>query len=112
MSVEQLDKVDLMSVDPKDGHVLLTISDHLDWSNTVEHQQALQRKFNAYLAFVESGEILKRSPDAEGRPVTFEVVFKYRPDREGRLFLGRARQVIESAGFFLRDRLFAESWNN
>ena len=42
MPVEQLDEVDLMSVGQKHGHILLTISDHLGWSDTVEHQQALQ----------------------------------------------------------------------
>ena len=112
MSVEQSEVVDLMSVDPNTGQVILTISDHLDWSDTVEHQQILQRKFNAYLAFVESGEILQQYPEAKGRSVMFDVVFKYKPDREGRLFLARARTVIESAGFTLRDKLLAESWNN
>jgi hypothetical protein len=112
MSVEQLDVVDVMSIDPNSGHVVLTISDHLDWSDTEQHQQILQRKFNAYLAFVESGEILQRYPEAKGRSVMFDVVFKYRPDQEGRNFLGRARQVIESAGFSLRDELFAESYDN
>lgn len=107
MSVEQSEKVDLMSVDSSNGHVILTISDHLDWSNTWEHQQVLQRKFNAYLAFVESGELIERYPDAKGRPVTFEVVLKYEPDYEGRSFFNSARRVIESAGFFLRDRVMS-----
>ncbi len=112
MSVEQTEVVDLMSIDPKSGQVILTISDHLDWSDTLEHQKILQRKFNAYLAFVESGEILQQYPEAKGRSVAFDVVFKYKPDREGRSFLGMARQVIESAGLALQEKLFAESWNN
>ncbi len=52
MSVEQLNVVDIISTDKESGEVILTISDHLDWSNTVAHQTALLEKFNKYLAFV------------------------------------------------------------
>jgi hypothetical protein len=112
VSVSRNDVVDVISIDRKTGHVILTISDHLDWSNTVEHQTTLQTKFNKYLAFVESGEILTRYPDAKGRPVAFKVVFKYKPDQEGWQFLARAKAVIESAGFSLRHEVFAESYDN
>jgi hypothetical protein len=112
MSVENLDEVDVVSVDTKSGHVVLTISDHLDWSDTFNHQAVLQKKINAYLAFVESGEILERYPDAKGRPVALNVVFRFRPDTEGLKFLGRARTVIESAGFSLRHEIFADSYDN
>jgi hypothetical protein len=111
MSVDQFDVVDLASVNNV-GEMVLTISDHLDWSDTIEHQTTLQNKFNAYLAFVEGGEMLQKYPDAKGRPIVFNVVFKFRPDQEGLLFLNRARQVIESAGFSLCHEVFAESYDN
>ncbi|MGI8772162.1 MAG: DUF6572 domain-containing protein, partial [Acidobacteriaceae bacterium] len=63
MSVDHADVIDIVSIDKAAGEVVLTISDHLDWSNTVEHQTALQKKFNSYLAFTESGEILQQYPD-------------------------------------------------
>ena len=112
MSVEELDVVDVISTDKETGHVILTISDHLDWSDSIQHQSALQAKFNKYLAFIESGEILERYPDAKGRPVEIKVVLKYRPDEQGWKFLARARQVIESAGFGLRHEIYAESYDN
>jgi hypothetical protein len=112
VSVEQLDIVDVISIDKETGHVILTISDHLDWSDSILHQTILQAKFNKYLAFVESGEILESYPDAKGRPVAFKVVFKFRPDAQGWQFLTRAKQVIESAGFSLRHEIFAESYDN
>ena len=102
MSIENLDIIDIISVDKMSGHVILTISDHLDWSDTRAHQSALQAKFNKYLAFIESGEILTRYPEAKGRAVAIKVAFKYEPDQEGWSFLSRARAVIESAGFSLR----------
>lgn len=112
MSVEQFDVVDVISTDPKTGQVVLTISDHLDWTDSVRHQAVLQAKFNKYLAFIESGEILTRYPEAKGRPIAINVVFKHKPDQEGWQFLGRAQRVIESAGFTLRHELFAESYDN
>jgi hypothetical protein len=112
MAVDQPDLIDMMSFDKNNGDVVLTISDHLDWSDTSEHQRILQNKFNSYLTFVESGELLKRSSEAMGQRVIFRVVFKYRPDSEGMLFLDRAREVIELAGFTLRHELFAESHDN
>jgi len=112
VSVEQFDVVDVISTDKKTGHVILTISDHLDWSNSVQHRTILQAKFNKYLAFVEGGELLERYPDAKGRPVAFKVVFKFKPDMPGWQFLTRAKDVIESAGFSLRHETFAESYDN
>jgi hypothetical protein len=112
VSVEQFDIVDVVSIDKKTGDVILTISDHLDWSDTVGHQITLQAKFNKYLAFIESGEILTRYPEAKNRPVAIKVVFKYKPDQEGWQFLTKAKAVIESAGFSFRHEVFAESYDN
>jgi hypothetical protein len=59
VSVEQTDEVDIVGIDRETGHVVLTVSDHLDWSDSVGHQIILlQKKLNRYLTFVESGEIL------------------------------------------------------
>ncbi len=112
MTVEQLDVVDVVSTDRNSGHVILTISDHLDWSSSAGHQTVLQSKLNKYLTFVEGGELLVRYADAKDRPVTIKVVFKYKPDREGQRFLDNAEKVIESAGFSLVYEVFAESYDN
>jgi hypothetical protein len=105
MSVEQTDVVDMVGIDRETGYVVLTISDHLDWSDSFGHQTILQKKLNTYLAFVESGEILEQYPKAQNRPVAFNVVFRVPPDESGRAFIARAREVIESAGFTLRDEV-------
>ncbi|MGO9268772.1 MAG: DUF6572 domain-containing protein [Terriglobia bacterium] len=110
--MEQVDVVDIISTDKATGHVILTISAHLDWSDSVQHQTVLQAKFNAYLAFAESDEILERYPDAKNRTVVFRVVFKFAPDPMGRSFLAKAREVIESAGFGLCYEVFADSYDN
>jgi hypothetical protein len=88
------------------GHVVLTVSDHLDWSDSTAHQLLLQTKLNRYLAFVESGEIVESYPDAKDRPIEFRVVFQFPPDNGGEAFLLKVRPIIESAGFKLRDEVY------
>jgi hypothetical protein len=75
MSIKQSDIIDIIGTERMTGEVVLTIGDHLDWSDSVAHQLLLQTKLNRYLAFVESGEILRSYPNAEGRRITFNVVF-------------------------------------
>ena len=105
MSIEQTDVVDIISTERMTGNVVLTISDHLDWSDSTAHQLLLQSKLNRYLAFVESGEILESYPNAKDRPIAFSVIFKFPPDEGGRAFLAKVRPIIESAGFSLRDEV-------
>jgi hypothetical protein len=97
VAVDDFDLVDIVSVDAI-GSVVLTVSDHLDWLESGQHQLTLQKKFNRYLAFVESGEILDAYPDAKGRSVILRVVTQYDPDPGGIEFLRRAKTVIEQAG--------------
>ena len=112
MSIEQPDLIDIISIDRVTGETILTISDHLDWSDSAAHLLLLQNKLNRYLAFVESGEILQSYPNAKDRPIIFAVVFKFGPNDEGRAFLDKVRQVIESAGFCLREKVSTSAhWN-
>ena len=111
MSIEQFDVVDIIGINPA-GAVVLTISDHLDWSNEAEHLLTLQEKLNRYLAFVESGEILERFPDGKDREIVFQIVFKFKPTKEARLFLQRAYSIVQGAGFLLQHEVFAESYDN
>jgi hypothetical protein len=112
VTVENEAVVDIVSINKERTAVVLTVSDHLDWSDTIQHQTLLQAKLNRYLAFVESGELLERYPAAKGLPVRFHVVFKFKPDGEGAGFIARASKVIESAGFSLHTSIFAESYDN
>jgi len=106
VSVEQTDVVDIVSTDRWTGHVTLTISDHLDWTDSIAHQTILQRKLNAYLAFVESGEILEKYPKAKDKPVAFAVVFKFPPMKRARL-CRESKAGDRVAGFSLTDRVYA-----
>jgi len=112
MSVQDNGVVDIISIESQSGDVVLTVSDHLDWLDSIAHQEILQKKLNRYLAFVESGELLERYPDAKGRSVVIRVVLKFAPDVGGREFLGRAGAVVASAGIGFRHEIFAGSCDN
>ena len=71
--------IDVIGIDRQTGQVVLTISDHLDWSDSIAHQKILQEKLNRYLAFVESGEIMESYPDAKDRAVAFPSGFQVPP---------------------------------
>ena len=110
MAVDDSKVVDFVSIDSKRERAFLTISDHLDWVDGDEHQLILQRKLNAYLAFVESGELIERFPDAKGLPVVFDIRFMHEPDESGLRFLERAREVVVSAGFSLSFKTLGSSY--
>jgi hypothetical protein len=73
MAVDEFERIDIVSSDD-DGSVVLIVSDHLNWSDSISHQRTLQSKLNVYLAFVKSGEVLENFPDAMGKPVILRVV--------------------------------------
>jgi hypothetical protein len=66
MSVMNLEVVDVISID-LNGNAVLTISDDLTWDDKNEHLLALQNKINAYLGFIESGNIYEEYPNAKDR---------------------------------------------
>jgi hypothetical protein len=78
---------------------LLVVSDHLDWNDSLGHQITLQEKLNAYLAFIESGELYRDFPKAAGKRVEIRVAFQFAPDASAEDFLQKAGETIRQAGF-------------
>jgi hypothetical protein len=96
MGVEDTDVIDAIGLDKVTDEAVLTIVDGNKWDGA-EHLFALQEKLNAYLRFVESGEILDSYPNATGKAVRIEVVFKSHPDPAGIAFLEKAGSAIRGA---------------
>lgn len=109
MSVEESNVVDAIGIERTSGNVILTIADHLDWVDADAHEIKLQAKLNAYVRFVESGEILDAYPKARGRVVVFDVVLRVPPTARANDFFDRVRQVLADAGFELRTRVMPEA---
>jgi len=102
MSIDQTDAIDFATIDKASGDLWLTISDHLSWEeNEGNHLILLQSKLNAYLRFIESGEVFKKVPDAKGRGIVINLVGKFPLSQKADLFFGKARAAVEGAGFRL-----------
>ena len=103
MSIDQTDAIDFVTIDKASGDLWLTISDHLPWEEDEgNHLVLLQNKLNAYLRFIESGEVLKKIPDSKGRSVVINLVGKFPLSQEADFFFGKARAAVEGAGFRLQ----------
>jgi hypothetical protein len=103
MTIEQVGEVDFVTVDHSSGDVWLTISDHLSWdTDEGRHLLLLQEKLNAYLRFIETGELIAKIPEAVGRSIVINLVGKFSPTEKGALFLESSKAAIAEAGVKLQ----------
>jgi hypothetical protein len=98
MTVNQLDVVDFITINNA-GEAVLTVSDPLPWKRVDEHLCQLQEKLNAYLIFIESGQLHKKCPPTRGCPIIIEVVMKHEAPRRAIWFFDQVAEIIEAAGF-------------
>ncbi len=103
MSIDQTNVIDAISKSPK-GEIVLTISDHHPWDNTW-HLQLLQDKINAYLQFIEGGQIPKGYITSAGKEIIIDTVFRHQPTKEVISFLTNAKEVIVRAELDFQWRL-------
>jgi hypothetical protein len=101
MTVEEPKVIDIPAFNKREGRLYLVISDHLGWGENEEehHLLCLQAKVNAYLHFVESGQLKEQLPDWSGFPITIKVAAKYLPRGEGTKFHKLVGKIVEDAGF-------------
>jgi hypothetical protein len=97
MSINDPTSVDIVSTD-KAGRVVLTITDETSWRHE-GHLLKLQEKVNAYLRFIESGELESNYPKAKGKPIGIRIIIKYRPNAEAKTFFVAVKERLESAGY-------------
>ncbi|MGL4818928.1 MAG: DUF6572 domain-containing protein [Bacilli bacterium] len=105
MSIMETTVIDGVGVHKETGNVMFVISDHLDWSEEFEHLVLLQDKLNAYIAFIESGEINERYPIATGRAIEIVVYAKYNRSEKATEFYHVAGAQIAQIGITLRFEL-------
>jgi hypothetical protein len=99
MSVDEGNKIDMVITDKAKTRVALVIADHLDWENDEsEHLVLLQDKINAYLHFIESGQLNQNRPDLAGLPVSIEVSAKSPPSAEATKFYRLIGKIVAEVG--------------
>jgi len=108
MSALDEDAIDSIGVETASGKVLLTIADHLDWADENGHVLALQKKLDAYLAFVASGELNEVYPDRLGRKPVIDIVGQFPMPMAGRSFLAKVRPIAASVGIEVRNHVLEQ----
>ena len=108
MSLEDTWQIDAIGTEIGTGSCILTIADPRDWDNEQEHLEALQAKINAYLEFIDNGQIYREYPEAEGRPLVIDIVFRWDIPKAATTFLTRACELIIDLHVQLRYRVMKE----
>lgn len=99
MALEETSTVDAIGIHKQTDEAVLTLIDGEDWGDESRHLRLLQEKLNAYLRFIESGELLEVYPKAVGKRIRIDVHFKDALPVAGERFLEEAAQLIQHAGF-------------
>ncbi|NBF12654.1 DUF6572 domain-containing protein [Pseudomonas sp. Fl4BN1] len=102
MSITNPRVIDICAT-PKDesNSVLLIITDHLEWGDKAaqgEHLLLLQEKINAYIAFIESGEIYTEIPGAYGKYPIIRVLGLYELPEQAKCFIERVTEMLHDVG--------------
>ncbi len=94
MSITETATIDGMGIDKNTGEVVLTISDHLDWKDERGHLSAIEEKVNAYLGYLESGQLVEDMPEAAGRPPKIWLINKFHPSDDAEQVLENLKRVL------------------
>ncbi len=105
MTIAETEKVDALGEEISTGDVVLSIFDHLDWTDEQEHLLLLQEKINSYLDFIETGQIQEDFPKAEGARLKIQILAKYPLSEAAEDFLAKASFATNTSGISLVHRV-------
>src|SRR5437763_16618820 len=97
MGLDDTTVVDAVGVDKTSRSVVHTILDSWDWSNELEHLEALQAQLNAYFVSIEIVQLVESYPSAERRNIVIDVVTRIPLSIVGQLFMLKAAQITDGA---------------
>lgn len=106
--VENAKIVDLITVDPGSGEVVLAILEGRPWTGDEEQLRQLEDKLNAYFGYVLDGFLVRDYPDYEGRPVAIRLDCVAEPGPTERPFLGAAAHFSAAHGLRFEVRVVAD----
>lgn len=89
-------------ISTQEDFVWLTIADELDWQEKSNHLILLQDKVNAYLEFIENGQLFETYPDANSCKIGIEICAKYTIPKIGLDFLKKVKDLLENSGYEFR----------
>ncbi|QDU77339.1 hypothetical protein Pan97_44060 [Bremerella volcania] len=98
MALTKTHIIDAVGICKQTGCVVLSLMDEEDWGNEAEHVKLLQDKLTNYLRFIETGDMQKAYPKAQGRTARIEIRGRYHPSEAGWRFLDETADRIRSKG--------------
>jgi hypothetical protein len=104
MGLEDSSTVDAVGVERESGAFVLTLLDSWTWDEPEHHLMALQAKLEAYLDFIESGEIYSACPDAREKEIVIDVISRVSLPAEGTELLERLVTVAGEMGVRVRTK--------
>lgn len=93
MSVTDINTIDYMGVDEENTVFCLGISDHLDWSDHLEHEKYLKNKVLSYLENINSEEIYNRFPESKNLKKKILIIGKYSLDSMAKNIYKHLRKI-------------------
>ena len=92
MSVSDTNKIDLVSDDPSNNTVVLSIVEERNWGQSGELLPDLQKKIKSYLAYALDGQLLREYPDMVGKRIKFRLYYDFEPGPLETQFIEIAKQ--------------------
>jgi hypothetical protein len=100
MTIDNPEVIDLVTYD-RTGAVLLVMVEHRSWVGSAERLAQLHAKFDRYLTFIRTGELVERYPFAAGRPLHIELRSYDEPDEATSRTLDEIRSQLSPLGVVL-----------
>ncbi|MEW4562962.1 DUF6572 domain-containing protein [Bremerella sp. JC770] len=98
MALSKTQIIDAVGICKQTGCVVLSLMDEEDWGEESEHIKLLEGKLSNYLRFVESGDMVKAYPKAQGRTARIEIRGRCRPTSGAQQFLDHTSERIQAKG--------------
>jgi hypothetical protein len=96
--VENAKMVDLISVDPVSGTVVLTMIERRPWGAGPQQFQQIEEKINRYMGYVLDGFLADQYPQYEGKGVQIRLECAEAPHGDAVLFVDAATRAASDHG--------------
>lgn len=100
--------VDYVGVSEGQGTIVMTISDHLEWTDFECHSMTLESKINYYLEYIYSNKLFESSSKPKNPHVRIQLMMKHEPTSEATMLLKKFEGQLEELGFEFVYRVFDE----